>query len=86
MLAIALFINRYTKKELSESDWSDIKHKWLGRWKNKVGMPARTPRQVMRMYCNANNITPEFLDLGMDWECWPELSKESGVPLSGNME
>jgi hypothetical protein len=72
MLAIALFINRYTKKELSETDRTDIKHKWLGRWKEKLGMPARTPPQVMQTYGDLNNITPEFLDLAMVWDCWPE--------------
>jgi hypothetical protein len=72
MLAIALFINRYTKKELSKTDWTDIEHKWLGCWKEKLGMPAHTPRQVMQTYCDSNNITPEFLNLAMDWDCWPE--------------
>jgi hypothetical protein len=72
MLAIALFIERYTKKEMSKSKISDLEHKWLGRWKEKLGMPARTPHQVMQIYCDMNNITPEFLDLAMDWECWPE--------------
>jgi hypothetical protein len=72
MLAITLFINRYTKKEMSESERSVLEHKWLGRWKEKLGMPARTPPQVMQIYCDMNNITPEFLDLAMDWDCWPE--------------
>jgi hypothetical protein len=72
MLAIALFIHLYTKKEMSESKRSDLKHKWLGCWKEKLGMPARTPRQVMQTYCDMNNITLEFLNLVMDWECWPE--------------
>ncbi len=72
MLAIALFINRYTKKELSETDWMDIEHKRLGRWKEKLRMPACTPRQVMQTYCDLNNIIPEFLNLAMDWDCWPE--------------
>jgi hypothetical protein len=71
MLAIALFINCYTKKEMSKSERSDLEHKWLGQWKEKLGMPARTPCQVMKTYCDMNNITPEFLDLAMDWECWP---------------
>jgi hypothetical protein len=75
MLAISLFIDRYTKKDLSESDRSNIKHKWLGHWKDKLGMPARTPQQVMRMYCDANIITPEVLDLAMDWECWPKSDR-----------
>ncbi len=72
MLAIALFINPYTKKELSDTDWTDIEHKWLGSWKEKLGMPARTPRQVMQTYCDTNNITPEFLDQAMNWDCWPQ--------------
>ena len=72
MLAIALFIDRYTKRDMSESERGDIETKWIGRWKEKLGMPAKTPRQVMRTYCDSNNITPEFLDLAMDWDCWPD--------------
>jgi hypothetical protein len=72
MLAIALFIDRYTNKDMSKTDKTDIEHRWLVRWKDKLGMPARTPRQVMRTYCNLYNITPKFLDHAMDWDCWPE--------------
>jgi hypothetical protein len=72
MLAIALFIDRYTNKDMSKTDKTDIEHRWLARWKDKLGMPTRTPRQVMRTYCNSYNITPEFLDHAMDWDCWPE--------------
>jgi hypothetical protein len=50
----------------------DIEHKWLGCWKEKLRMPAHTPLQVMQMYCDSNNITPEFLDQAMDWDRWPE--------------
>ena len=72
MLAIALFIDRYTNKDMSETDKTDIKHCWLVHWKDKLGMPARTARQVMRTYCDSYNITPEFLDHVMDRDCWPE--------------
>ncbi len=47
MFTIALFIDRYTKKEMSESKRSNLEHKWLGHWKEKLGMPAHTPNQVM---------------------------------------
>ncbi len=57
---------------MSESERGDIETKWIGRWKEKLGMPAKTPRQVMRTYCDSNNITPEFLDSAMDWDCWPD--------------
>ncbi len=72
MIAIALFIDRYTKRELSASDKDALEQQWLKRWKEKLGMPARTPRQIMRTFCDAQNITEELLDQGMDWECWPE--------------
>jgi len=72
MLAIALFIDRYTKQSLNSADKDRLEQQWLNRWKDKLGMPARTPRQVMRTYCDFNNITVDFLDEAMDWECWPD--------------
>jgi hypothetical protein len=47
MLALGLFITRYMKEELSAANRDAIEQQWLKRWKNKLGMPARTPRQVM---------------------------------------
>ncbi len=67
MLAIALFLDRYTS-DMSEADWSQLESKWLSRWKDKIGQPAQTPRQVMRTYCDMLNITPEHLDLAMTRE------------------
>ena len=72
MLAIALFVDRYTKHDLTATDKDRLEQQWLSRWKEKLGMPARTPRQVMRTYCDMNNITEDFLAEAMDWECWPE--------------
>ena len=72
MLAMAIFLERYTKKDLSDVDRTSIKKKWLGRWKEHLGHPACTPCQVMKTYCKLTNVTPDCLDLAMDWECWPE--------------
>ena len=71
MLALALFIEHH-KKSLSDVERNEIESKWIARWKERLGQPARTPRQVMRTYCNEMNITTDTLDLAMDWECWPE--------------
>jgi hypothetical protein len=71
MLAIALFIDRFTKNDLTATDKDRLEQQWLARWKDKLGMPARTPRQVMRTYCDLNNITEDFLAEAMDWDCWP---------------
>ncbi len=69
MLAVALFVDRYTKADLSEADRSSIEQKWIARWKDKLGHPARTPRQVMRTYCETHNISADNVNLAMDWEC-----------------
>jgi hypothetical protein len=71
MLALALFIEHH-KQSLSDSDCNEIETKWIARWKERLGQPSRTPRQVMHTYCDMMNITPDTLDLAMDWECWPE--------------
>jgi len=70
MLAIALFVDRH-KDRLSDAEKSSIEDKWISRWKDTVGQPTRTPRQVMWAYCKALDITAEHLVEAMDWECWP---------------
>jgi hypothetical protein len=71
MLAIALYIDRYTKG-MGDDERSKVESRWLDRWKAKLGQPARTPRQVMRTFCENYNITPDDLDCALDWDCWPE--------------
>jgi len=75
MLALALLIERH-KQSLSDAKREEIESKWLMHWKERLGQPARTPRQVMRTYCDAMNITVDTLDLAMDWECWPESTPD----------
>jgi hypothetical protein len=78
MLALALFIECH-KQSLSDSERNEIESKWLTRWKERLGQPARTPRQVMHTYCDVMNINPDTLDLAMDWECWPESDVDFAV-------
>ena len=75
MLAIALYIDRYTK-DISTTECFTIKSCSLDKYKAKLGQPGRTPRQIMRTYCNNYNITPDHLDQAMDWECWPDLDPD----------
>jgi hypothetical protein len=72
MLAVALFVDRYIKTDLSEPQHQSIEEKWLARWKDRIGSPTWLPHQVMRTYCKNYNITPNNLDLALNWECWPE--------------
>ena len=70
MMAIALYIGRYTK-DISATERSTIESCWLDKYKAKLGQPGRTPRQIMHTYCDNYNITPYHLDQAMDWKCWP---------------
>jgi hypothetical protein len=79
MLAIALFVDRH-KNQLSESEKTKIEDSWIARWKDKIGQPTRTPRQVMRAYCEDLDISPDHLDQALDWECWP-TSDDSSLDL-----
>jgi hypothetical protein len=79
MLAIALFVERH-KNQLSDSEKSSIEDKCVARWKDKIGQPTRTPRQVMRTYCEDLDISPDRLAPAMDWECWP-TSDDSSLDL-----
>jgi hypothetical protein len=78
MLAMALFLEQYKKKDLSDADRNFIEMKWLGQWKEKLGHPAHTPQQVMQAYCEYTNITPDSLNLAMDWDCWPAPNNTNG--------
>ncbi len=69
-LAIALFVDCH-KDQLSESKKSSIEEKWIAQWKDKVGQPTLTPRQVMRAYCKELDILAKHLVKAMDWECCP---------------
>ena len=80
MLAIALYIDRYIK-DSSDQDRSAIESRWVEKWNAKLGQPARTPRQIMRTYCDNYNITPDNLDRAMDWECWP-----ADTPMDSDLE
>ena len=50
MLAIAILVECH-KNSLSDSEKSAIEDKWIACWKDKIGQPTRTPRQVMRALC-----------------------------------
>jgi hypothetical protein len=43
MLAITLFLDKYTANDVLKSDRNDIETKWLARWKDALGHPAPSP-------------------------------------------
>ncbi len=78
MLATAICLKCYMKEDLSTSLRDAIKQEWLEKWKDRLGNPSSTPRQVLRMYVEALDITVAGLDEEMDWSCWDcNLDEES---------
>jgi hypothetical protein len=75
MLAVALFVDQYTKADLSDAQGSKIEQDWLACWKEELGRPGWMPRQLMQTYCETHNISPDNVDKAMDWDCWPEDSE-----------
>jgi hypothetical protein len=70
MLAIAICLERYMKHDMSTTIWDSIEKEWLDRWKERLGNPSQTPRQVLRAYVEELDITVAGLDDAMEWDYW----------------
>jgi hypothetical protein len=57
------------KEDLSPSLWDAIEQDWLKKWKERLGHPSSTPRQVLHRYVEALDITVARLNDKMDWSC-----------------
>ncbi len=74
MLATAICLERYMKVDLSPLLRNSIEKEWLDRWKERLGNPTQTPRQVLRAYAEELDITVTGLDNRMDWDTWDDDS------------
>jgi hypothetical protein len=81
MLAIALYIDRYTK-DIYATNCSTIESCWLDKYMAKLGQPGRTPRQIMRTFCDNYNITTDHLDQALDWDCSLTKAKNGSTKLN----
>jgi hypothetical protein len=71
MLAMALFLEKYVRKNMSHVDRDKVEAAWLQRWKDRLRNPSRLPHKVMKAYLEYMDISMEVLDNQMDWDCWP---------------
>jgi len=60
----------YMKHEMSATIRDSIEKEWLDRWKEQLGNPSQTPRQVLRAYVEELDITVAGLDDAMEWDYW----------------
>ncbi len=54
------------KHDLSPALRDSIKKEWLDRWKERLGNPTKTPRQVLCAYMEELDITVAGLDNQME--------------------
>jgi hypothetical protein len=76
MLAMAICLERYMKRDLSSAVWDTIEQDWVACWKKRLGNPDKTPRQVLRVYVEDLDITVTRLDKAMKWECWDDANDD----------
>ncbi len=50
------------KRDLSSAIRDTIEQDWVARWKERLGNPDKTPRQVLRAYVEDLDITVARLD------------------------
>jgi hypothetical protein len=72
MLATAICLEHYMKHDMSPSIRDSIEKEWLDRWRERLGNPTQTPRQVLRAYVEELDITVAGLDEQMEWGTWED--------------
>ena len=77
MLAMAICLKRYMKKDLSATLRDAAETEWLEKWRKRLDNPSSTPRQVMQTYVERLNMTIAGLDNEMDWSCWECEDKDA---------
>jgi hypothetical protein len=60
------------KHDMSTTLRDSIEKEWLDRWKERLGNPSQTPRQVLRAYVEELDITVAGLDSAMEWDYWDD--------------
>ena len=78
MLATAICLERYMKQDMSAAIRDSIEKEWLDRWKERLGNPTQTPRQILRAYVEELDITVAGLDDAMEWENWDNSNPDDG--------
>ncbi len=72
MLATAICLESYMKHDMSPGLCNFVKKEWLDRWKDRLGNPSTTLRQVLQSYAEDLGITVTGLDAEVERDCWDE--------------
>jgi hypothetical protein len=84
MLAMAICLERYMKRDMLNSVQDAIEKDWLARWKDRLKNSDRTPHQVLHAYVEELDITIAWLDDAMEWDCWAD--KDNSISFDDSDE
>lgn len=67
MLAMALFLNRYSSDRTNQESIRAAEARWKERNKKFLPRDDRTPRTVLANYCSELNFLEDTVDAELDW-------------------
>jgi hypothetical protein len=67
MLAMALFLKRYSSDRGNQATIRDAESRWLERNKKHLPRDDRSPRTILTNYCAELNFTEDSVDGELDW-------------------
>ena len=68
MLAMALFLQRYSKNRDNLSTIKEAETFWMERNKKHLPRDTRTPRTILTNYCAELQFAEDQVDNELDWE------------------
>ena len=68
MLAMAIFVNRYSRNRDNATALRDIEARWVERNKPHLPRDERTPRTILANYCAEMEFSEEQVDYELDWD------------------
>ena len=81
MLAMALFLQRYSRDRTNAAILKEAEERWMQRNKPFLPRDDRTPRTILANYCAELNFQEDKVDGEMDWEFLhdPDFVEESDM-------
>ena len=68
MLAMALFLKRYSLDRANQESIRAAESRWMERNKRFLPRDDRTPRTILANYCSELNFHDDKVDAELDWQ------------------
>ena len=68
MLAMAIFVNRYSRNRDNATALREIEARWVERSKPHLPRDERSPRTILANYCAEMEFSEEQVDYELDWD------------------